>query len=70
MFNLILVLLFSTLCSFSFAIILIEKRDLVAILKMSSGCLVAFTHGAGALGLSAVCDYGIFDHIHWLFNCI
>ena len=51
MFNLILVLLFSTLCSFSFAIILIEKRDLVAILKMSSGCLVTFPHGAGALCL-------------------
>ena len=37
---LVLVLLFSTLCSSSFAIILMRKRELVALLKLSSWCLV------------------------------
>ena len=45
----------------SFAIILMEKRELVALLSLSSLCLcdgcVALPRGA--MGLSAVCDCGI-----------
>ena len=37
---LVLVLLFSTLCTSSFASIFMEKRDLVALLYLSSWCLV------------------------------
>ena len=42
--------------NYGFAIILMGKRELVALLKLS-GCLVALP--CGATGLSAVCDYGI-----------
>ena len=42
----------------SFAIILTGKRELVALLCLSSLCLVALPHGA--VGWSAVCDCGIF----------
>ena len=45
----------------SIAIILMGKRELVALLNLSSWCLVMvdwlFSHGA--IGLSAVCDCGI-----------
>ena len=44
----------------SFAIILMGKRELVALLSMSSvivDCCVALPRGA--MGLSAGCDYGI-----------
>ena len=41
----------------SFAIILMGKRELVALLSLSSWCCVALPHGA--MGLSAVCDCGI-----------
>ena len=40
----------------SFAIILKGKRKLVALLSLSSWCLVI---PRGAMGLSAVCDCGI-----------
>ena len=47
----------------SIAIILIEKRELVALLNLSFwGLLMVGGGGAlprGAVGLSAVCDYGI-----------
>ena len=45
----------------SFAIILLEKRELVACLVcflLSCDCCVALPRGA--MGLSAVCDCGIF----------
>ena len=42
----------------SFAIILMGKRELVALLSFSSWCLAALPHGA--LSWSAVCDCGIF----------
>ena len=42
----------------SFTIILMGKRELVALLCLSSLCLVALSHGA--MGWSAVCDCGIF----------
>ena len=46
----------------SFAIIVMGKRELVALLKfaflVSRDCCVALPHDA--MGLSAVCDYGIF----------
>ena len=38
----------------SIAIILMGKRELVALLNLSSWCLVM-----GAMGVSAVCDCGI-----------
>ena len=46
----------------SFAIILMGKRELVALLSLSSWCLVFVVWVAlpwGAIGLSAVCDCGI-----------
>ena len=45
---LVLVLLFSTLCPSSFAIISVEKRELIALLCLSSCgnlCSVAFLNG-------------------------
>ena len=46
----------------SIAIILMGKRELIALLSLSSWCLV-MVHGEalprGATGLSAVCDCGI-----------
>ena len=42
----------------SFAIILMGKRELVALLCLSSWCPVALPHGA--VSWSAVCDCGIF----------
>ena len=48
----------------SFAIILMGKREreLVALLSLSSWCLVIVIRALprGAMGLSAVCDCGIF----------
>ena len=47
---------------FSFAVILMGKRELVALLSLSSWCLVIDLCVAllrGAMGLSAVCDCGI-----------
>ena len=41
----------------SIAIILMGKRELVALLTLSSWCLVMVD--SGAMGLSAVCDCGI-----------
>ena len=45
----------------SFAIILMGKRELIALLKfvflVSRGCCVALSRGT--MGLSAVCDCGI-----------
>ena len=41
----------------SVAIILMAKRELVALLKLSHGGCVALPHGA--MGLTTVCDYGI-----------
>ena len=41
----------------SIAIILMGKRELVALLDLSSWCLVMVA--SGATGLSAVCDCGI-----------
>ena len=38
------------------AIILMGKREMVALLNLSSWCLVV---SRGAMGLSAVCDCGI-----------
>ena len=46
----------------SIAIILVGKRDLVALLYLSSWCLVMvglLFLAVGAMGLSAVCDCGI-----------
>ena len=45
----------------SIAIILIGKRELVALLNLSSWCLVMveWLFNRGAIGLSAVCDCGI-----------
>ena len=45
----------------SVAIILMGKRELVALLYLSSGCLVMVEQALprGAKGLSAVCDCGI-----------
>ena len=44
----------------SFAITLMGKRELVALLSLSSWCLVIdVTLPHGAIGLSAVCDCGI-----------
>ena len=46
----------------SFAIILMGKRELVALLSLSAWCLVivSVAFPRGAMGLSAVCDCGIF----------
>ena len=47
----------------SIAIILMGKRELVALLNLSSWCLVMVDGAAlprDATGLSAVCDCGIF----------
>ena len=41
----------------SFAITLMGKRELVALLSLSRECCVALP--CGAIGLSAVCDCGI-----------
>ena len=44
----------------SIAIILMGKRELVALLNLSSWCLVIrVALPRGAMGLSAVCDCGI-----------
>ena len=45
----------------SFAIILMGKRELVALLSLSSWCfvIVVWLFLFGAIGLSAVCDSGI-----------
>ena len=43
----------------SIAIILVGKRGLVALLVLSSWCLVMVELPRGATGLSAVCDCGI-----------
>ena len=44
----------------SFAIILMGKRELVALLSLSSWCLVIVVWlSRGAMGLPAVCDCGI-----------
>ena len=44
----------------SFAIILVGKRQLVALLSLSSWCLVIVVcSSSDAMGLSAVCDCGI-----------
>ena len=43
---------------FSFAIILMGKRELVALLSLSSWCLVIVVP-RGTMGLSAVCECGI-----------
>ena len=40
----------------SFAIILMGKKELVALFSLSSGCVAL---PRGAMGLSAVCDCGI-----------
>ena len=45
---------------FRFAIILMGKRELVALLSLSSWCLVMVVAlPRSAMGLSAVCDCGI-----------
>ena len=55
---LIRVLAFRSLCPSSFSIILMWKRELVALLmSCDSQCSMAFPHGA--MGLSVVCDCGI-----------
>ena len=43
----------------SIAIILMGKRELVALLNLSSWCLVMAALPRGATGLSAVCECGI-----------
>ena len=42
------------------------KRELVALLCLSSLCVVALPHSA--VSWSAVCDCGISDHTHLLFS--
>ena len=61
---LVFVLVCITLCPSSFAIILTRKRELVALLLLSFGCLVTHSEFSVALphsavGWSAVCDCGI-----------
>ena len=54
----------------SFAIIFMGKRELVALLSLSSLCLVIIVWlflAVGAMGLSAVCDCVFPDHAHLLF---
>ena len=43
----------------SIAIILMVKRELVALLNLSSWCLVMLAVPRNATGLSVVCDCGI-----------
>ena len=45
----------------SFAITLMEMRELVALLSLSSWCfmIVVWLFNRGVMGLSAVCDCGI-----------
>ena len=43
----------------SLAIILLRKRELVAILKLCCWCLFSVPRSHGAVGWSAVCDCGI-----------
>ena len=60
---LIIVLLFRTLFHSSLAIILMGKRELVALLisfLMSCDCKCALVVPHGAMGWSAVCDCGIY----------
>ena len=51
----------------SIAIILIGNRELVALLTLSSSCLVMVERlPRGSMGLSAVCDSLVFpDHTHY-----
>ena len=59
---LILVLLFSTLCPSSFAIVLMDNRELVALLDflhMSCDSLYSVALSHCAVCRSAVCDCGI-----------
>ena len=44
---------------FSYAIFLMGKRELVALLGLSSWCDCCVPLPQGAMGLSAVCDCGI-----------
>ena len=59
----VFVLAYVAMCPSFFTIILTRKRELVALLLFSFGCLVtvnftvAFPHGA--VGWSAICDCGI-----------
>ena len=53
---LVFVLVCITLCPFSFAIILMRKRELIW-MSCYCKCPVAFPHGD--VGWSAVCDCGI-----------
>ena len=57
----VLVLLFSTLCPPSFAIILRGKRELAALLQLSSWCLVTVSQCSVALPRSALGWYGVCD---------
>ena len=43
----------------SFSIILMGQRELVALLSLSSWCLVIVAPPRGVMGLSAVCECGI-----------
>ena len=52
-------LLFNNLRPPSFAIILIGKRERIALLELSSLCLCLVSLPHGALGWSAVCNCGI-----------
>ena len=66
----------------SFAIILMGKRELFALLSLSSWCpvIVVWLLASGAMGLSAVCDFGIsgsyslticdFENGHWFENVL
>ena len=70
---LVLILLFSTLCPTSFAIILMGKRELVAYLKLSSWCLVTVSvlwHFLAVPWVGLQCVIEVFpDHTHLLFCC-
>ena len=60
---------FAVLCYVSFLAlqyILMGKRELVALLYLSSWCLVALPHGA--VGWSAVCIVVFSDHTRLLFH--
>ena len=56
----------------SFAIILMGKRELVALLNLSSWCLALFY---GAMRLSAFCEcgisrlYSLLLMLHWVVGC-
>ena len=71
---LVLVLLFSTLCPSSFAIILMGKRELLALLKLSSRCLVIASVLWLFLAVRWVglqCVIVVFpDHTHLLFYAL